>query len=133
MLAGRSTLLAHICTYIANGIATIHIAAIPVALNRGRQSASGILLKTVLLQVKPNKIQSFRTVVDIIDGNAAFDGVGIFIQFRTNYVISRILRVFRPALCRGCSLGRSLAIGKFVIDILIAFKALLTIGTMDRG
>src|SRR5690606_4742931 len=44
-----------------------------------------------------------------------------------------ILPVFGPGLSRGRSIGRSLPIGKFVEDILIAFNALLTIGTMDSG
>src|SRR5690554_4352094 len=133
MLIGSSPFLPDISIDIGDGIPTIYITTIAVSLNRCRQSTPRFFRKAVLLQMYPDEIQGFRAVVDIINSDFTFYRMSSFIQLRLNDVVGTILPVLRPRLTGGCPVSRSLPIGKFIKNILIAFKPLLPIGYLDRG
>src|SRR5690606_14882885 len=95
--------------------------------------SSGIFGKSILLQMDPDKVQSFGTVVDIVDGDFSLDGMCIFIQLGGDHIIGAILPIFRPRLAGSCPVSGSLPIGKFIEDILVALVALLPMRCLDSS
>src|SRR5690606_41731407 len=127
MLIGCSPFLPDVSIDISDGIAAIYITAIAVSLDRCRQSSPRFFRKAVLLQMYPDEIQGLWAVVDIINSDFTFYRMSSFIQLRLNDVVGTILPVLRPRLTGRCPVSRSLPIGNFIKNILIALKPLLPI------
>src|SRR5690606_33057508 len=98
-----------------------------ISLNGSCKRASGSLGESILLQIKPNKIQGFGAVIRVMYVDCSGNGMAFIIQGCFQIIDRGILPILRAGFSGGCAIHIFLSVTYIIKKLLIVSICLLGI------